>query len=317
MSRKSEAYFRDVPMKPYDLLREGLVVFLFLAGIIFVLAAVFGSPDYPPVNSHDVAKYQPVAYLKTTANILAGNSGIQDYGPPYTSDTANVQQVLSLAPAAWFGVRYPLDASRDFVLKPLERVAAMDKGVARALKAYEAVGHDRQQTWLKAYLAALDKAAVNNGEVQVPAGDYGPVPVLMNGMLGLGRAGLLEGALDSSAWTPFNLDFTRSLLFFSEDVDGSVADNLNMSGEQMGISHETGPFPGAWWLMPYAALYQIPFMSASPNADLLAGVIMIGLFLVLLFIPFLPVLNRVPFWVKIYRIIWRDWYSRSGEDKSA
>lgn len=309
MSRKTEAYFHGVPMKSYDLLREGLTVFVLLAVIVFVLAAIFGSPDYPPVNSYDVAKHQPIAYLKTTANILAGNSDIQDYGPPYTPDTANAQQFLTLAPAAWFGVRYPLDASRDFVVKPLERVAAMDKEVASALNTYETAGRDRQQAWLKAYLAALDKAVQNNGEVRIPAGDYGPVPVLMKAMLGLGRAGLLEGALNNNVWTPFNLDFTKPLLFFEGDVDGSVASSLDMLGEQMGISHETGPYPGAWWLMPYAAIYQIPPISTSPNGDLLAGVIMMGVFLVLLFMPFLPVLNRVPYWLKIYRLIWRDWYS--------
>ncbi|MFN2186174.1 MAG: hypothetical protein ACK2UU_19490, partial [Anaerolineae bacterium] len=88
MSKKSEATLRGIPMRPYDLLREGLIVLAILAVIIVVLAVVFSSPDYPTVRGEDVAKVQPIAYLKTAANILAGNSSIEGYGPPYTSDTA-------------------------------------------------------------------------------------------------------------------------------------------------------------------------------------------------------------------------------------
>ena len=50
---------------------------------------------------------------------------------------------------------------------------------------------------------------------------------------------------------PFNLDFTRALLFFQEDVDSGVAEKLDMKGEQWGIVHETGEYPGAWWLGLY------------------------------------------------------------------
>jgi hypothetical protein len=28
--------------------------------------------------------------------------------------------------------------------------------------------------------------------------------------------------------------------------------------------------------------------------------------------PFIPGLNRLPHWLKVYRLIWRDWYQRSG-----
>ena len=41
MTKRTDAYFRDVPMKPYDLLAEGLIVLLVVAVIAVVLAAVF------------------------------------------------------------------------------------------------------------------------------------------------------------------------------------------------------------------------------------------------------------------------------------
>jgi len=311
MTKRTEAYFRNVPMKPYDLLAEGLIVLLVVAVVVVVLAAVLSSPDYPTVRGEDVANRQPVAFVQTSANILAGNSSIQDYGPPYTPDTDNAQSLFGIAPAKWFGVRDRIDPAQDFILKPLARAAVLNHDVATALDTYEAAIPDEQQTWVTAYLSALDEATVVNGEVRVTPGDYGPVPTLMSGMLDLGRSGLLEGALESNAKLPFTLDFTRSLLFFQDDVYASVAEKLNLLGDQWGISNETGRYPGAWWLWPYTFLYQIEPMSSSDNADLQVGAIMIGVFLIMLLIPLIPVVSWLPRWLRVNRVIWRRWYARN------
>ena len=160
-------------------------------------------------------------------------------------------------------------------------------------------------------LIPLKNALEQVGEVQVPPGDYGPIPTLMNGMLDLGRSGLLEGALENDATLPYTLDFTRSLLFFQDDVYAGVADKLDLLGDEWGISNETGRYPGAWWLWPYTFFYQIPPMSSSDNADLQVGAIITGVFLVLLLVPLIPMVNRLPRWLGVFRLIWRDWYARS------
>jgi len=317
MSKQSETNLRGIPMRPYDMLREGLIVLGFIAILAILLAAIFSSPDYPTVRGEDVAKIQPLAFLQTTANILAGNSEIQTYGPPYTSDNQNAQAVLGVAPATWFGVSTPLDPKLDFVLNPLTRIAVINKDLDAALQTYKAATAVQQQVWLKAYIAGLDTASVENDVVKMPDGDYGPVPTMMNSMLDLGRAGLLSGVLDDNLQLPYTLDFTRSLLYFQEDVDHSVADSLNMLGEQWGISHETGSYPGAWWLWPYTFLYQIPPMSTSDNGDLQVVAIVLVMLLTLLFMPFIPILNRLPRWLRLYRIIWRDWYRREQLDSTS
>jgi hypothetical protein len=314
VNKQSQAYLRDIPMKPYDLLKEGLVVLLVISGVVLVLAILFSSPDYPAVRSVDVASRQPILYLKTSANILAGNSDLQGYGPPYSSDTANAQQVLGIAPANWFGVTNPIDPPQDLVLAPLGRVARLNSDVAAALQTYQAAPPDQQQAWVDAYLAALDKATVTSGKVEVPAGDYGPVATMMDGMLQLGQAGLLEGALNSTGNVPYMLDPTLSLLFFQDNVDHQVANSLDMLGEQWGMSHETGLYPGAWWAAPAAFLYQIPPMSTSPNGDLQSGLLIGLVFVVMLFLPFIPVLNKLPRWLGVYRLIWRDWYHKQRSE---
>ena len=49
-------------------------------------------------------------------------------------------------------------------------------------------------------------------------------------------------------------------------------------------------------------------MSSSPNGDLQVGVIMTLLFVLLVFLPSIPVLRSVPRWLGLHRIIWRHWY---------
>ena len=83
-----------------------------------------------------------------------------------------------------------------------------------------------------------------------------------------------------------------------------------MLGTQWGITHEVGNLPGPWWLWPYAIWYQFPVIAKDSNADAIVGSLMVLLFVLLLFAPFIPVLKHLPKWIPIYRIIWRDWYAK-------
>jgi hypothetical protein len=313
VGRISDDYQRGIPSKPYDLLREGLVVLAFIMIVVVVFAIVWSSPDYPTVTAQDVAVRQPLAYLEETLETLAGKSSIQTYGPPYNK--GEPQRVAGLAPADIPGVTIPLEPSRDFVLTPLHRAVPLDPAIGPALATYEAASQAQRTRWLTAYGNGLAQAKVigsgATARVVLPPGNYGPVQTLMDGMLALGRGGLLEGALVAGTpYYPYALDFTRPLLYFQDDVYAAVAQKLNMTGSQWGISNETGNYPGAGWLYPYTFLYQIPPISSSPNADLIVGVIMSVIFLIMLLLPFIPGLNRLPRWLRVYRLIWRDWYRR-------
>jgi len=129
-------------------------------------------------------------------------------------------------------------------------------------------------------------------------------------MLDLGRAGLLEGALTSNERLPYTLDNSRAMLFFQEGPDSDFANSVDMLGTQWGITHEVGNLPGPWWLWPYAIWYQFPVIAKDSNADATVGSLMVLLFVLLLFAPFIPVLKHLPKWIPIYRIIWRDWYAK-------
>jgi fumarate reductase subunit D len=317
--RRTRENLAGIPLKPYDLLREGAVVFAFVLVVVVVLSIVFKAPDYPTVNAQNVATQQPLAFVQSAAGILANDgevSAVSGYGPPYDGDTSAAQHFGPINPAAWakdiFGVTIPINPPQDLIIKPLRRAAVLDPALASALASYEAAPSAQQAAWLAAYRKAFASATVSGGTVMVPPGNYGPVPQLMDGMLSLGRSGLLEGALaaDGNSYYPYNFDVTKALLFFAiASPYTDTASHLQQLGNpQWGIVHETGNYPGAWWLDVYQVWYEVPQIANSPNADLIVVTIMTVLFVVLLTLPFIPGLRRIPHGVKVYRLIWRSWY---------
>jgi hypothetical protein len=318
---RTQENLRGVPLKPYDLLREGIVVFGFVLIAVVILSIVFKAPDYPTVNAESVATLQPLAFVQTAAGILAQDpdvSSVADYGPPYDADTGAAQHIGPIAPAAWakdiFGVTVPIDPPRDLIIAPLRRAAVLDPALGLALDRYTAATAQQQAAWLDAYRKALASATVSNGAVTVTPGDYGPVGVMMDGMLRLGRSGLLEGAFaaDGNSYYPYTFDVTKALLFFSiASPYTDTASHLQQLGNpQWGIVHETGNYPGAWWLDAYQVWYEVPAIADADNADLIVVLIMTALFVVLIALPFIPGLRRIPHGVKVYRLIWRDWYRK-------
>lgn len=257
MSIASDKNLKGIPMKPYDMVREGLIVFTAITVIVLFLAAFWGFPgkNYRPLTIKEVATKAPVAFLKRTLSYFDGSSGLQTYGPPYTHDYQNAQSIGPFCPACWLGVIFPLNAKVDLVMQPLQQIADLNPAVAAALKTYQQASPKQQAAWDKAYGAALAKAKVENGQVVLPAtGDYGPVPVLMNGILTFARAGLLEAALTfntNPSMAPYETDYTRAFFYLGGNIMGTVADHFGEDGGTWGMSHMAGPYPAAWWLWPY------------------------------------------------------------------
>jgi hypothetical protein len=313
MSVLSDRNLRGIPMKPYDMVREGLMILGGVTLVIGLLAAFWGFPDYHPLTPKEVATKEPIAFLQQTLSYFSGKSGLQTYGPPYTDDYENAQQVGFICPACWVGAVSPLNAQRDLVMAPLQQVGVLNPSVASSLKDYEQAPAARQTTWIKSYSAALKAAKVDHGQVVLPPGQYGPVAPLMEAMLNLARAGLLDAALTEDTnpkLAPYNTNYVRASLYLGGPIMDKVADHFDEQGGQWGMTHMAGPYPGAWWLWPYAFLYQIPAIGNSPNADLIAGMIIFAFTLALIFLPLIPGLNRIPYIIPVYKVIWRDWYRK-------
>ena len=303
-----ERYYAGIRMIRYDLVKELFLAFIAVSVVVVGLAGVFSSPDDPAVTIQTWATKDPVDFVTTAASELSYQSGTAQYGPPYSNTPDAAQAVGPIAPQAWAGVGTPIDTAQDFVLRPLGFAAVGDPTLTSALQKYEAAGSDQQMTWVGNYSTALADATVANDAVTVAAGDYGPVPDLMTGLLGLARTGALDGLLLSSG-NLYQTDFTKPLLFMGdgEYLSGLAADQ-HLTGDQWGMMNETGQYPGQTWLWLFSFWYQIPPFNTASNTDLVVIMLLIFLTAVLALVPFIPILRDIPRWVPVYRLIWRRYY---------
>ncbi len=310
--------------QPYDLIKE-LCIAVGVIGLLAVLLTVlFSSPDDKSSTIGQWSHTLPANFLATAATELDGTSGTATYGPPYNHDGEG-QHAAFLYPQKWLGVSHPINAADDFVIKPLETVPD-DPALQSALAEYKAAPETQKKEWSEAYAKPLEEysAAVeenktppstvsvdaSTGTVTVKASGAGPVGTMMAGLLSLAQSGGLEGGLVTSSQF-FQTDYTKPLLFMA---DGGLleerAERLHLLGEQWGMMNETGSFPGQPWLWLYALWYQVEPFKESENADILVMLVMGVLSLAFVCVPFIPGVRSIPRALPIYKLIWREHYSR-------
>jgi hypothetical protein len=307
MSPRQRAYYQGIPLAPYDLIKEGLIGLLVVTVLVCGLAVALSSPDEPPLTVQHVAATDPLTFMQTALGELDGTDSISTYGPPYNSGSGSVQSLGPVSFQRLAGVHIPIDTAQDMVLGPLRRVAQLEPPVAAALRTFDGATPARQAAWEAAYGTALAKARVQGTTVGLPAGGYGPVAPMLAGLLALGRSGLLEPAVDNSPRI-YSTDNTRSILFLQSAALPAAAASFHLIGSQWGMMNETGNYPGQAWLWLYTLGYQVPAYASSPNADVLVMATTVVLTLVLVLLPWIPGLNRLPRLLGVYRLIWRDYY---------
>jgi hypothetical protein len=292
---------------PYDILKEAFVALVAVGVLVVLLAVLFSSPDEHAVTLKSWANADPVDFAQTAITQLDGTSPVATYGPPYNSTPGAAQHIGFFTPAEWIGVHQPIDTAKDFVITPL-RTLPNDPHLQGAVTEYENASSTQQQAWTSAYETAVAKATASGSTLHVPAGHYGPVGTMIEGLTAMAQSGALDGTLLSQGQF-YNTNYTKPLLFIAS---GSYLDNLagqqHLQGSQWGMMNETGNYPGQAWLWLYTMWYQVPPMNTSSNADLEVWAIMMVLTIGLIFLPFIPVLRSIPRWSRVYRLIWRQHY---------
>jgi hypothetical protein len=316
MGATQEEYYRGVRMVRYDLVKE-LVIALARVGVLALLAAlILSSPDVAPVTIANWSQSDPVDFVTTATNELAGSSTSASYGNPYNTVGAG-QSWGPIAPQKWFGTHIPVDSANSFVIQPLQRASVGNSELTSTLDTWQKAAADQQTKWLDAYTKALPDAKVVDGKVTVATGDYGPLPVMMSNLLGVAQAGGLDGLLVINGRF-YQTDYTQPLLFIGDGAYfASLAKEAQLTGSQWGMMNETGSYPGQTWLWLYTVWYQVPpFTSTtgflgfnSSNADLGIIILMTVLTALLALVPFIPGLRDIPRWVPIHRLIWRQYYA--------
>jgi hypothetical protein len=336
------------PERRYDLITEGTIAVIIVAVLCIVASILWGSPNggltYPkgpasPAGQAFSAKYwdtsDPSDLAQTVVQELAGTSGTAGYGPPFNTTAGASQEFLGIKPAeiakSVFGLTLPINTANDFVLAPVSQLAAPSSPlVAAAVSRYKAAGGDlapgapadqvasaQQTTWLNNYAKALasSKATFTPTSVTVPPGNYGPVPVIIKAELLIAHNGSLDGYFQGSQ-QQLSTNTTQGTMFFSDGtLWGNIAEAQGVGGDQWGVMNELWNFPGQVWLWLYAGMYQVPALNPANNAnlDLDVGLLMVLLgFLLPMFAPWIPVINRIPRWIPLYKIIYRQYYRSAG-----
>ena len=306
---------------PYDLVKEATIAVGVVALLAIVLSILFSSPDVKPSTIAQWSRQLPVNFLSTASKELDETSATAEYGPPYNNASGSVQHILFLHLQEWLGVSHPIHTATEYVVDPL-RTIPNDPALSAALSEYEAASAKTRKGWGESYAKPFEEVEKAEEEGKTPPSSVsssgetvtvrptgaGPVPKMMESLLALAQSGGLDGSLLTSRQF-FQTDYTKPLLFMA---DGGLlekrAEQDHLLGEQWGIMNETGSYPGQVWLWLYTLWYQVEPIKSSASGDAWVIFIMLALSLLFIFIPFLPIVNRLPRWIPIYRVIWREHY---------
>ena len=301
----------------YDIIKEGTIALLIVT-LLTVAASIFlGSPDDRQLTFKSWAVASASDFYQTAVHEIAGSSDSAGYGAPYNKASDGVN-LGPLHLAKTFGVSHPVDSVNDFVITPLS-TQVNSPGVSAGLKTWIAADSKVQQSWASKYDDALTKANGDQAKIASTSfSDFGPVPVLIGGLLSMARSGALDAVLLSQG-NYFQFDNTKQTLFMGDGSyfnDQSTASHLQ--GDTWGMMNETGRYPGQAWLWLYSFWYQIPPFNNGDqhpfgaNADAYIMVIMGLLSAGLIFMPFIPGIKSLPRRIPIHRLIWKQYYKEEN-----
>lgn len=249
-----------------------------LAGLILLLALIFPSPFLKPDTVKDISTADPK---------LVGHTLIKEFDR--SSDTATYLDNIN---------PYKYDTRVIYVERPYAQFATLQHTI-NLMQKFNSEPEALQDSQLKQASDYYDnrypaKADSNNN-----------IEAVINSLINMAAAGLYEPALNVAG--PSGDQSTYSLRFLADTgVMDDRAQSLGITTDQYGmLREEKGRIPpGAWWLAPIGLLNHT-VLAHDDNGDRDGAIILGGFLLLLIAFPFIPGLNRLPEWFKIYKLIWR------------
>lgn len=248
-----------------------------LVGLILLLSVIFPSPFLKPNTIKDVAGADPK---------LAAQTFMKEFD--HSSDTATYLDNID---------PYTYDTRAIYIEQPYNQLSMLLHS-SNQLQKYNAEPAATQAAQLKQAQQYFDSQYPDQA-----AGN--PLELTIAQLVKLAAAGLYQPALNSAS--PSGDQTTYGLRFLADTgVLDDRAQALGITTDQYGmLREEKGHIPpGAWWLAPIGLLNHT-VLAHDDNGDR-DGAIILGLFLLLLTaFPYIPGLNRLPEWTRVYKLIWR------------
>ena len=253
--------------------RGGVLIVLILG-----LAVIFPSPFIKPDTIQSIAAADPKLATQTFMgeyNHSSGTATYLDNIDPYLYDTRVI-----------------------YIQQPYSQLTTL-LHTPNLMQSFNAESAGEQNAQAKAAQDYFDnvyptKDSSNN-----------PLITVISTLTSAAGAGVYQPLLNSA--NPSGDQTTYAIRFLADTgVLDTQAQALGITTEQYGmLREEKGHIPpGAWWLAPIGVLNHT--VLANDNNGDRDGAIILGLAsLVLIAFPFIPGLNRVPDWLKVYKLIWR------------
>jgi len=253
--------------------RGGVLVIL-----ILVLAVVFPSPFLKPTTIQEVASSDPK---------LAAQTLIKEFD--HSSDTATYLDNID---------PYKYDTRAIYVEQPYSQLSTL-LHAPNQFKKYNSEPSILQAAQLKTAQDYFNNSYPNKAYTS------NPLEQVVVSLVSMASAGLYQPSLNSASPSGDQTSYTIRFLGDTGVLDDH-AQALGITTDQYGmLREEKGHIPpGAWWLAPIGLLDHT-VLAHDDNGDR-DGAIILGLFLLLLVaFPYIPGLNRLPEWLKVYKLIWR------------
>lgn len=279
----AKPYRKDVP---YRMVKANHTV-LFVRGIalvvlIIILAIVFPSPLLQPYTIKSVAQNDPGLIAKTFLSEI-----------DHTSDTATYMDTID--PYAVY------DTKIVYVDKPYKQALLVTNG-KDMLAVFNKESSALQTTQIKEAGDYYDKGEKLNTSEK----NKNPLIPVTGTLVLMAQSGLYEGALRSQVSKIYDPTYVTRFLADTGVLEDQ-ATKLGITTPQYGmLREEKGEIPpGAWWLAPLG-LMDNTILQNDDNQDR-DGAIILGTILILgLAFPYIPLLNRLPEPLQVYRLIWKD-----------
>jgi hypothetical protein len=267
------------------------------AGVIALLAATVGSPDWPRDSIKAVATDDPGGAVLAYTQELDGTA------------------------SSWSNVREPGFGRPDdmFVIGPVSDFAPLLGPAAQeAVATWRSASPDQQRAWASSYHHALDgitpsdaMGGMNAGMGGTPSpdigkvsglhGNFGPVPTLVQTTLTLARDGHLDH--DLLAMDPGHSFHLVNLWLYDHPHMLNQASAAGLTDDQWGMVKERGFAIGPWYLI-IPNIVHVKFPHGSTGGPFVAWNLLIAVFF-MFGLTLIPGLRDLPRHLRLYRFIYR------------
>ncbi|MEM3827328.1 MAG: cytochrome b N-terminal domain-containing protein [Candidatus Micrarchaeaceae archaeon] len=276
----STPYRSDIPYSTVDADHKRMyrrMVYILI--IVLLFAVLLRSPYIAPLTIQQVATKSPDSVALTF---------MQEFN--HTSATATYLDTID---------PYTFNTSASYVSVPYLSYVNITHS-----KSYESMLMAESSAARNASLSQASEYFSRNGSISAGMNSSNPAIVLFSQLTYMAQTGLYQSVLQNEVQNPLNETYVIRFLTDSGALY-SYASEYGLRTHQWGMIKAGSLWwqIGSYWTAPYNWLEIITSGITWWN-DLENGLVAIAAFIVLMFLPFIPGLNKLPDKLRLYKLFW-------------